>query len=135
LGVTSRSLQKSMSLIQQEVEKQEAHAAAAETNGQEGKEEEQPIIISRKSVFQNLVKMARGQQKIQAQAKANEKAATIRKQAGHSAADNKKTAAAGLKFACTVCKAQMPDPKTYKQHFENKHSKTPLPEELKDIVT
>jgi hypothetical protein len=53
------------------------------------------------------VKMARGQQKIQAQAKANEKAATIRKQAGHSAADNKKTAAAGLKFACTVCKVRI----------------------------
>jgi len=30
-------------------------------------------------------------------------------------------------------KAQMPDPKTYKQHFENKHSKMPMPEELKDI--
>ena len=29
--------------------------------------------------------------------------------------------------------AQMPDPKTYKQHFENKHSKLPIPEELKDI--
>ena len=29
--------------------------------------------------------------------------------------------------------AQMPDPKTYKMHFESKHSKLPLPEELKDI--
>jgi hypothetical protein len=27
----------------------------------------------------------------------------------------------------------MPDPKTYKQHFENKHPKSPIPEELKDI--
>ena len=26
----------------------------------------------------------------------------------------------------------MPDTKTYKQHFENKHPKNPLPEELKD---
>lgn len=29
----------------------------------------------------------------------------------------------------------MPDPKTYKQHFESKHSKSPMPEELKDIKT
>ena len=29
--------------------------------------------------------------------------------------------------------AQMPDPKTYKQHFENKHPKNPLPDDLKDI--
>lgn len=28
---------------------------------------------------------------------------------------------------------QMPDPKTYKQHFENKHPKNPLPAELKDV--
>jgi hypothetical protein len=77
--------------------------------------------------------MARGQQKIQAQQKANEKAAKLKKAAGNSKKDNEKTAAAGLKSKCTVCMAQMPDPKTYKQHFENKHSKMPLPEELKDI--
>ena len=29
--------------------------------------------------------------------------------------------------------SQMPDPKTYKQHFENKHPKAPMPEELKDV--
>ena len=28
--------------------------------------------------------------------------------------------------------SQMPDPKTYKQHFESKHPKAPLPDELKD---
>lgn len=27
----------------------------------------------------------------------------------------------------------MPDPKTYKQHFENKHPKADLPAELKEI--
>lgn len=27
----------------------------------------------------------------------------------------------------------MPDPKTYKQHFENKHPSSPLPPELKDV--
>lgn len=29
--------------------------------------------------------------------------------------------------------AQMPDPKTYKQHFENKHPKNELPDDLKNI--
>lgn len=27
----------------------------------------------------------------------------------------------------------MPDPKTYKQHFENKHPKNEMPEELKAV--
>lgn len=27
----------------------------------------------------------------------------------------------------------MPDPKTYKQHFENKHPKNELPADLKDV--
>ena len=30
--------------------------------------------------------------------------------------------------------SQMGDLKTYKQHFESKHSKVPLPDILKDIV-
>jgi len=29
--------------------------------------------------------------------------------------------------------SQMPDPKTYKQHFENKHPKSPLPDALKEV--
>jgi hypothetical protein len=29
----------------------------------------------------------------------------------------------------------MPDPKTYKQHFESKHPKADMPEELKDVKT
>ncbi|CAF0765682.1 unnamed protein product, partial [Didymodactylos carnosus] len=29
--------------------------------------------------------------------------------------------------------AQMPDPKTYRQHFENKHPKNDLPDELKEV--
>jgi len=78
--------------------------------------------------------MARGQQKIQSQQKAAEKAAKLKKAQGNSKKDNEKTAAAGLKSSCGVCKALMPDPKTYKQHFENKHPKNPMPEELKDIV-
>jgi len=74
--------------------------------------------------------MARGQQKIQSQQKAQEKQAKMKKQAGQSEGTRKATAAVGLKCVCTVCMAQMPDPKTYKQHFENKHPKVALPEDL-----
>jgi len=75
--------------------------------------------------------MARGQQKIQSQQKNAEKQAKLKK--GGSLADQKKAAAKALTFVCTVCKSQMPDPKTYKQHFENKHPKAPLPDNLKEI--
>jgi hypothetical protein len=73
--------------------------------------------------------MARGQQKIQSQQKNAEKQAKLKK---GEASNQKKAAAAALTYTCSVCKAQMPDPKTYKQHFENKHPKNPIPEELKD---
>ena len=77
--------------------------------------------------------MARGLQAQQARAKAAEKAANLKKQAGNNKYDNTKTAAAaGLKFTCSVCRSAMPDLKTYKQHFESKHPKTTMPEELKD---
>lgn len=99
--------------------------------------------------------MARGQQKIQSQQKANEKAAKAKKQQGHSASEQKKAAMAALVHVCAVCKvnisllhnrdsyslssficlqSQMPDPKTYKQHFENKHPKNPLPADLQDVA-
>lgn len=115
--------------------------------------------------------MARGHQKIQSQAKAQEKAAKMKKQAGHSATEQKKAAQKALVISCAVCKvstisttlketivfslsfvqfksigrvrinnlfvslqSQMPDPKTYKQHFENKHPKAELPADLKDVV-
>jgi len=74
--------------------------------------------------------MARGQQKIQSQQKNAEKQAKAKK----GGLDQKKSAAAALVYSCAVCKTQMPDPKTYRQHFENKHPKNPLPEELKDVV-
>lgn len=97
--------------------------------------------------------MARGQQKIQSQQKAQEKNAKAKKQAGHSLSDQKAAAAKALSIQCSVCKSQMPgkqrrnlivivklqkeilisDPKTYKQHFENKHPKNDLPEDLKAI--
>ena len=47
--------------------------------------------------------MARGQQKIQSQQKAAEKQAKMKKQAGHSVADQKKAAAVALKAKCSVC--------------------------------
>jgi len=77
--------------------------------------------------------MARGQQKIQSQQKAKERQAKIEKQKGHSKDAQSKTAAAKLTFVCQVCKSQTPDPKTLKQHFENKHPKLPLPDDLKDL--
>jgi len=80
-----------------------------------------------------VVKMARGQQKLQSQAKSQEKQSKMAKQKGHSLQDQQKAAAKALTIACTICKAQMPDPKTYKQHFENKHPKNELPADLKDV--
>ncbi|XP_041450067.1 zinc finger protein 706-like [Drosophila obscura] len=77
--------------------------------------------------------MARGHQKIQSQAKSAEKQAKMKKQQGHSGQDQKKSALKALVHVCAICKSQMPDPKTYKQHFENKHPKSALPEELKTI--
>ncbi|KAJ8020821.1 hypothetical protein HOLleu_40512 [Holothuria leucospilota] len=76
--------------------------------------------------------MARGQQKIQAQQK-NAKDKEKKKKAAGS--DQKASAAKALVHTCSVCRTQMPDPKTYKQHFENKHPKNPLPAELKDVAS
>ncbi|CAI4229308.1 unnamed protein product [Auanema sp. JU1783] len=73
--------------------------------------------------------MARGQQKIQSQQKAAKKAQDLKRAQG---CDQKTAAMKALTHKCTVCMAQMPDPKTYKQHFENKHPKAPVPPELLD---
>lgn len=51
-----------------------------------------------------ISRMARGQQKIQSQAKAAEKSAKLKKQQGHSANDQKKAAQKALVHVCTVCK-------------------------------
>jgi hypothetical protein len=48
--------------------------------------------------------MARGQQKLQSQAKAAEKTAKQKKQQGHTASDQKKAAQKALVFVCAVCK-------------------------------
>lgn len=48
--------------------------------------------------------MARGQQKLQSQAKAAERAAKAKKQQGHSATDQKKAAQKALVHVCAVCK-------------------------------
>jgi hypothetical protein len=49
-------------------------------------------------------KMARGQQKLQSQAKAAEKQSKLKKQQGHSATDQKKAAQKALVHVCAVCK-------------------------------
>lgn len=51
--------------------------------------------------------MARGQQKIQSQAKAAEKQSKLKKQQGHSATDQKKAAQKALVHVCAVCKVNM----------------------------
>ncbi|XP_006832096.1 PREDICTED: zinc finger protein 706-like [Chrysochloris asiatica] len=73
--------------------------------------------------------MAHGQ-KIQSQQKNVEKQAGQKKEQGH---DHKAAAKAALIYTCIVCRTQMPHPKTFKQHFESKHPKTPLPPELADV--
>lgn len=74
--------------------------------------------------------MARGHQKIQSQQKNAEKQAKLKKAQGHKAGDQKAAAQKAMKFVCSVCRAQMMDKITYKDHFTNKHSKLPLPAEL-----
>lgn len=48
--------------------------------------------------------MARGHQKLQSQAKTQEKTAKIKKQQGHSATEQKKAAQKALVHACAICK-------------------------------
>ncbi|XP_003965891.2 zinc finger protein 706 isoform X2 [Takifugu rubripes] len=74
--------------------------------------------------------MTRGHQKLQAQQKNAKKQADIKKGKGH---DQKAAAKAALVYTCTVCRTQMPDPKTFKQHFESKHPKSPMPPELVNV--
>ncbi|XP_054438324.1 zinc finger protein 706-like [Pteronotus mesoamericanus] len=73
---------------------------------------------------------ARRQQKIQSRQKNAKKQAGQKKKQGH----NQKVAvkAADI-YICTVRRTQMPDLKTFKQPFESKHPKTPLPPELADL--
>lgn len=51
--------------------------------------------------------MARGQQKLQSQAKAAEKAAKSKKQQGHNANQQKKAAQKALVHVCAVCKVRI----------------------------
>ncbi|KAI9540596.1 hypothetical protein NQZ68_039233 [Dissostichus eleginoides] len=84
----------------------------------------------RESNLEELNAMARGQQKLQSQQKNLKKAADKKK---GQAADQKTAAMAALVHTCPVCRTQMPDPKTFKQHFESKHPKSPMPPELVDV--
>lgn len=51
--------------------------------------------------------MARGHQKLQSQAKAQEKTKQIKKQQGHSATDQKKAAQKALSIGCLICKVNI----------------------------
>ncbi|XP_037928601.1 zinc finger protein 706-like [Teleopsis dalmanni] len=77
--------------------------------------------------------MARGHQKKLSQIRFQDKQEKLKKQQGHHVNDQKKAAQKALAYVCVVCRSQMPDPKTYKQHFQNKHPKFELPPELKDV--
>eukprot|EP00051_Salpingoeca_urceolata_P003398 m.57443 g.57443 ORF g.57443 m.57443 type:complete len:71 (+) comp12742_c1_seq2:346-558(+) len=70
--------------------------------------------------------MARGMAKVQSKEKRAKKDAQQSKQI-----DGKAARANQLKIVCSVCKAPMSDARVYKVHFEAKHSKFPLPDELK----
>uniref|UniRef100_A0AC34RI03 Mitochondrial ribosomal protein L12 n=1 Tax=Panagrolaimus sp. JU765 TaxID=591449 RepID=A0AC34RI03_9BILA len=78
-----------------------------------------------------LVAMARGHQKAQAQAKNQKKQEQMKKAQG---SDQKTAALKALTHKCVVCFAMMPDPKTYRQHFESRHPKNTLPAELNDVA-
>uniref|UniRef100_A0A3B3TB62 Zinc finger protein 706 n=1 Tax=Paramormyrops kingsleyae TaxID=1676925 RepID=A0A3B3TB62_9TELE len=84
-------------------------------------------LINRSAYCKPTVAMARGHQKIQSQQKNAKKQAEAKKSKGH---DQKAAAKVALVYTCAVCRTQMPDPKTFKQHFESKHPKSPLPPEL-----
>ncbi|GMS82054.1 hypothetical protein PENTCL1PPCAC_4229, partial [Pristionchus entomophagus] len=75
----------------------------------------------------NRYKMARGPAKLQSQQKNQKKKAEAMKS---QAIDHKGAQLASLTIKCTVCMIQMVDMRSYKQHFENKHPKSPLPAEL-----
>ncbi|KAM8948271.1 zinc finger protein 706-like [Lycaon pictus] len=74
--------------------------------------------------------IACGQQKIQYQQRNAQKQAGQKRKQAH---DQKASAKAALIYTWIVCRTQMPDLKTFQQHFENKHPKTPLSLELADI--
>ncbi|MCP9256984.1 hypothetical protein DINM_000212 [Dirofilaria immitis] len=67
---------------------------------------------------------------LMARAKNLKKQEELKKSKGN---DQKAAAIKALTHKCTVCMALMPDPKTYKQHFESKHPKAALPPELVNV--
>jgi len=69
--------------------------------------------------------------KIQSQQKNAKRQADAKRQAGQ---DNKAAAQVKLTVVCKTCKTTMPDLKTYKQHFINKHPKLEIPDEIKEVA-
>uniref|UniRef100_A0A8C7AMA0 C2H2-type domain-containing protein n=1 Tax=Neovison vison TaxID=452646 RepID=A0A8C7AMA0_NEOVI len=50
---------------------------------------------------------------------------SVKKKADQKAATNIYHILAALVYACPACRTQLPDPETFKKHFESKHPKTP----------
>jgi len=75
--------------------------------------------------------MARGHQKERSQ-QDNAKRAEKAKKSGTAFKESQTAALKALKLQCKICLSQMPDIKTFRQHFENKHPKAELPPELKE---
>lgn len=59
------------------------------------------------SIYFVFTEMARGHQKLQSQAKAQEKAAKMKKQQGHNAGEQKKAALKALNILCAICKVHI----------------------------
>jgi heterodisulfide reductase subunit B len=74
--------------------------------------------------------MARGHQKAQSRQKNEQKMAKMKKSQSHDMKEQKKAAQKALIYTCPVCRTQIPDVKTFRQHFESKHPKSPPPPEL-----
>ncbi|KNC72935.1 hypothetical protein SARC_14505 [Sphaeroforma arctica JP610] len=75
--------------------------------------------------------MARGQQKVQAQQKAAAKAAGKNKK--NTGPHARQVAEKSMQFKCKVCMMMIQSAVTYKEHFESKHPKADLPDELKEV--
>eukprot|EP01031_Cornospumella_fuschlensis_P024015 gene24015-29062_t len=74
--------------------------------------------------------MVRGHAKAVAQEKNLAKQAEKAKSVKRSSTETKEILERGIALTCPVCKQGMPNIGVYRNHFENKHPRAPLPPEL-----
>eukprot|EP01036_Dinobryon_divergens_P022235 gene22234-30476_t len=74
--------------------------------------------------------MVRGHAKEVAQQKNAAKMAEKSKSAKRDSSESKKVKEDGVPLVCAVCKQGMPNVGAMRNHYENRHPKTPLPPEL-----